>query len=50
MNLNNIKNKLFENKDLTTDETFFVFNLIMNGQLTDIDISSILIALKIKNE
>ena len=50
MNLVNIKNKLFDRKDLTADESSFVFNLIMSGQLTDVDISSILIALKIKNE
>jgi len=50
MNLSEIKKKLFEKKDLTFVETSFVFNLIMNGKVQDVDIASILIALKIKNE
>ena len=47
MNLSEIKKKLFEKKDLTFVETSFVFNLIMNGKVQDVDIASILIALKI---
>ena len=50
MNLNTVKNKLFDKIDLTTEETSYVFNLIMNGEIEEIDTASILIALKIKNE
>jgi len=50
MNINEIKNKLFNKKDLTTKETSDIFNLIMNGEVSEINIASILIALKIKNE
>ena len=50
MNLSKIKNKLFDKEDLSFEEASFVFNLIMNGKVGEIDITSILIALKIKNE
>ena len=45
-----IKNKLFDKQDLSFEESSFVFNLIMNGEVEEIDTTSILISLKIKNE
>ena len=50
MNLHEIKNKLFDKITLSFDEATFLFDLIMKGQVEEIDLSSILIALKIKNE
>ena len=50
MNLNEIKNKLFDKQDLSFEESSFVFNLIMNGEVEEIDTTSILIALKMKKE
>ena len=50
MELNKIKNKLFNQIDLSADQTAFVFNLIMDGKMTEVDTTSILIALKIKGE
>ena len=50
MNLIKIKNKLFDKQDLSFEESSFVFNLIMNGEVGEIDTASILISLKIKNE
>ena len=50
MEINNLKNKLFSKNDLTTDESLSLFKEIMNGRLSEIDISSILISLKIKGE
>jgi len=45
-----IKIKLFSLKNLDTNESLFLFEEIMNGQLSEIDISAILISLKIKGE
>ncbi|MBD1147677.1 anthranilate phosphoribosyltransferase [Pelagibacterales bacterium SAG-MED31] len=50
MEINYLKNRLFNKKDLTPDESMQLFEFIMNGNLNDIDISAILIALKIKGE
>ena len=50
MNLEKIKNKLIEKKDLALSESSFLFNLIMNGEVNEIDIATILIALKDKTE
>ena len=50
MNLSEIKNKLFNKINLSTEESSFVFNLIMNGEVAEIDTTSILVALKIKSE
>ena len=41
MNLVDIKNKLFNQIDLTTDESSYIFNLIMSGEVTEIDMVSI---------
>ena len=50
MELSEIKNKLFNKINLSIEETSYVFNLIMSGELEEIDTASILIALKIKSE
>jgi len=50
MNFELIKEKIFNSKDLSVKETIFIFDLIMNGKLSEIEISGILIALKIKSE
>ena len=50
MNLTEIKKKLFDKQDLSFEEASFVFDLIMNGKVGEIETASILIALKIKNE
>ena len=48
--LNQIINKLYEQKDLTVKESSFIFNKIMDGKVNEIIISSFLTALKIKGE
>jgi anthranilate phosphoribosyltransferase len=50
MDISNIKNKLISQNNLTSDESFLLFNAIMNGELNEIDTSAILISLKIKGE
>ena len=50
MILDEIKNKLYNKIDLSTQETSYIFNLIMSGEISEINTASILIALKIKNE
>ena len=50
MDISNIKNKLVSQNNLTSDESFLLFNAIMNGEVNEIDTSAILIALKIKGE
>ena len=50
MKLSEIKNKLFDKMNLSTEEASYLFNLIMSGEVTEIDTASILIALKIKSE
>ena len=48
--INKIKEKLFNLNNLSLDEATYVFNLIMAGKLSEIDISAILIGLKLKTE
>ena len=50
MEIKNLKNKLFSQCNLTSEESLILFDEIMNGQLSEIDISAILISLKIKGE
>jgi len=50
MNFNELKNKLFDFKNLSSEEAFILFDLIMSGKVSEIEISSILIALKLKKE
>ncbi len=50
MKISIIKNKLFSQKNLTSEESLYLFEMIMSGELSEIDISAILISLKIKGE
>ena len=50
METKKLKNKLFSQKNLTTDESVFLFEVIMNGELSEVDITAVLISLKIKGE
>ena len=50
MEIKNLKNKLFSQKDLKVDESLYLFELIMSGKLSDIEITAILISLKAKGE
>ncbi len=50
MNFKLLKEKIFNFQNLTVDETSLVFNLIMTGKISEIEISAILIALKLKSE
>jgi anthranilate phosphoribosyltransferase len=50
MEIKNFKNKLFSQQDLTSDESMHLFELIMSGKLSEIDITAILTTLKIKGE
>ena len=42
--------KILEKQDLSVDESMYIFNKIMSGELDDIKITSILIGLKLKGE
>ena len=46
----NIKDKLFNLKNLSINESTFLFKLMMNGEISEIEISAILILLKLKSE
>ena len=50
MKIKQIKEKIFNSQDLSLDETIFVFDLIMTGKLSEIDIAAILIGIKLKIE
>ena len=50
MEIKSFKNKLFSREDLTSDESMHLFELIMTGKLSEIDITAILTSLKIKGE
>ncbi len=50
MDENFIINKILEKQDLSIEESIFIFNKIMNGELDDIKITSILVGLKLKGE
>ena len=50
MNENLIINKILNKDNLSVEESKFVFNKIMSGELDDIKITSILIGLKLKGE
>ncbi len=45
MEIKSFKNKLFSQQDLTTDESAYLFELIMSGKLNEIDIAAILTSL-----
>jgi len=50
MNINQIKKNIFNLVDLSVEESSFIFNSIMSGEISEIEIAGILIALKIKKE
>ena len=50
MEIKSFKNKLFSQQDLTSDESMHLFEFIMSGKLSEIDIAAILTSLKIKGE
>jgi len=50
MNINNIKNKILKNNDLNQKESLFLFKKIMSGDLNDIELTAILIGLRMKIE
>ena len=50
MNLKNIKDKIFNSENMSIEETIFIFNLIMSGEISEIEIAGILVALKTKSE
>ena len=50
MNLKNIKEKIFNSQNISTEEAVFIFNLIMSGKISEIEMTGILIALKTKSE
>jgi len=50
MNLKEIKEKIFNSINISTEETIFIFELIMSGKISEIEIAGILIALKTKSE
>ena len=50
MNLKNIKEKIFNSKNISIEETIFIFDLIMSGKISEIEMAGILIALKNKSE
>ena len=43
-----IVNKILEQQNLNIEESMYIFNKIMSGELDDIKITSILIGLKLK--
>ena len=50
MNISKIKEKIFNLQSLSTEETIYIFNLIMTGEISEIEIAAILISLKSKSE
>ena len=50
MNINDLKNKILNHNDLTQKESLFLFSKIMNGDLNDIELSALLIGLRMKGE
>lgn len=50
MNIENIKNKIFNLNNLTSEESSYIFNQIMSGKVSEINIAAILVGLKNKSE
>ena len=50
MNINDLKNKILNHEDLNQEESLFLFSKIMNGDLNDIELSALLIGLRMKGE
>ena len=50
MNIENIKNKIFNHTNISKEESLLLFEKIMNGDFSDIELSAILIGLRMKGE
>ena len=50
MNIKEIKNKIFNHVNLNEKESLYLFEKIMIGDVNDIELSSLLIGLRMKNE
>ena len=50
MEVKKVLNRLVEKESLTRDETYRLFSSIMEGELTDVQIAGILVALRCKGE
>ena len=50
MNIKNIKNKIFNHINISKEESLHLFEKIMNGDFSDIELSAILIGLRMKGE
>ena len=50
MKINSIKNKILNSIDLNQNESLFLFKNIMSGSFNDIELTSILVGLKMKGE
>ncbi|MBV1910781.1 MAG: anthranilate phosphoribosyltransferase [Kangiellaceae bacterium] len=48
--MNSIQQKLFENKHLTQSEAAEIFTLLIQGELSEIEMTSLLVSLKMKSE
>lgn len=48
--MNKIQHKLFEGKDLTQSESTEIFSQLITGQLSDVEMTSLLVCLKLKKE
>ena len=50
MNFDKIKKNIFNLQNISSEESIYIFDLIMNGEISEIEMSGILIALKNKTE
>ena len=50
MNFENIKKKIFNLQNISSEESVYIFDLIMDGRLSEIEMAGILISLKNKTE
>ena len=50
MNTNELKNKILHHTNLNQEESLFLFSKIMNGDFNDIDLTALLVGLKMKSE
>ena len=50
MNIVKIKNKIFNHYNLNQKESLYLFEEIMSGNINDIELSSIIIGLRMKSE
>jgi len=48
--MKNIQTKLYQSESLTQQESELIFNAVIQGELTEIEITSLLVALKMKGE